>query len=363
LLVAWLLLAALAPAAVAQQTEGVPPNETGGKLIVGLFEVPPFTVKDGQGNWDGIAVRLWTYVADDLDLDYELREMSPADLLEGLETTRLTAVVTAVATAESERLIEFSHPYYSSGLGIAVPAPDDTPNWLVVLGTLVSWDFLKIVIGLVILLTVAAIFMWFFERRANAEQFNQHPAKGVGDGMWWAAVTMTTVGYGDKAPRSRAGRVVAVIWMFTSVVLITVFTAQVTSTLTVSGLTGRVRGAADLPHVRVGALQQSPAQNQLLISLGVVAVGYGSYDAGLDALANGEIDAFVAGEPILRYEVNAAYQGRIRVLGSAFLRQDYAIGLPLDSPLRKRINESLLHYILSDEWQNVLREFLSEQAQ
>ena len=28
----------------------------------------------------------------------------------------------------------------------------------------------------------------------------------VADGLWWSAVTMTTVGYGDKVPRSRIGK-------------------------------------------------------------------------------------------------------------------------------------------------------------
>ena len=79
----------------------------------------------------GIAVRLWRHVAGDLGLQYELREMSIPDLMAAIEEGKLTAVVTAVVTAEWERLMDFSHPYYSTGLGIAVPeasaAPDGSP--------------------------------------------------------------------------------------------------------------------------------------------------------------------------------------------------------------------------------------------
>ena len=107
-------------------------------------------MKDGNGNWDGIAVRLWRHVTGDLGLQYELREMSIPDLVAAIEEGKLTAVVTAVVTAEWERLMDFSHPYYSTGFGIAVPEASFAPDWFAVIGNLVSWSFPKI-IGLLVL--------------------------------------------------------------------------------------------------------------------------------------------------------------------------------------------------------------------
>jgi ABC-type amino acid transport substrate-binding protein len=241
--------------------------------IVGIVQAPPFAMKDGNGNWDGIAVRLWRHVAGDLGLQYELREMSIPDLVAAIEEGKLTAAVTAAVTAEWERLMDFSHPYYSTGFGIAVPEAFAAPDWLAVTGNLVSWSFLKIIGLLVLVLMIAGSLVWMFERRANPEQFSDRPLKGIADGLWWAAVTMTSVGYGDKAPQTQLGRMLAGIWMFAAVVLISFFTAHITSTLTVTGLTGRVRGPADLPHVRVGTLQDSAAQSQLRAALGIAAGG------------------------------------------------------------------------------------------
>ena len=54
--------------------------------------------------------------------------------------------------------------------------------------------------------------------------------RSLGDGIWWALTTMTTVGYGDNTPEDFIGRLVAAAVMLTSIGLITVITAIITST-------------------------------------------------------------------------------------------------------------------------------------
>ena len=52
----------------------------------------------------------------------------------------------------------------------------------------------------------------------------------VGSGLWWAAQTVTTVGYGDTVPTSLTGRLVAVFVMLFGIGFLTVITASITST-------------------------------------------------------------------------------------------------------------------------------------
>jgi voltage-gated potassium channel Kch len=52
----------------------------------------------------------------------------------------------------------------------------------------------------------------------------------IGTGLWWAAQTVTTVGYGDNVPTSVAGRLIAVLVMFIGIGFLTVVTAAITST-------------------------------------------------------------------------------------------------------------------------------------
>jgi voltage-gated potassium channel len=50
-----------------------------------------------------------------------------------------------------------------------------------------------------------------------------------GDAIWWAVVTVTTIGYGDKVPMTGAGKWVATVLMFTGIGLVGVLTATVAS--------------------------------------------------------------------------------------------------------------------------------------
>lgn len=53
----------------------------------------------------------------------------------------------------------------------------------------------------------------------------------LGQGMWWAAQTVTTVGYGDVVPEATLGRVVAVYVMLTGIAFLTLATAAISARL------------------------------------------------------------------------------------------------------------------------------------
>ncbi len=59
-------------------------------------------------------------------------------------------------------------------------------------------------------------------------EFGVNPnVDSFGDSLWWAAVTVATVGYGDIFPITTAGRLVAVLLMVTGIGALGVFTAEI----------------------------------------------------------------------------------------------------------------------------------------
>ena len=52
---------------------------------------------------------------------------------------------------------------------------------------------------------------------------------GFGDGIWWAIVTATTVGYGDISPSTLWGRIIAVMLMLVGIGLVSTLAASITS--------------------------------------------------------------------------------------------------------------------------------------
>ena len=53
----------------------------------------------------------------------------------------------------------------------------------------------------------------------------------MGDALWWAVVTITTVGYGDLTPASTGGRIAAGLLMFIGIGVVGVVTGLVASVM------------------------------------------------------------------------------------------------------------------------------------
>lgn len=327
-------------------------------LQVGVITASPLFMKAADGRWEGFSVELWQAVAQYLNVAFEFREFSSLEnLLGALEKQEIDVFPSLPVGERFESTMDFSQSYLKSGLSIAVPAEDSEYRWLRVFEGIFSKHILKAIGLLVLLSMVAGIFVWLFERRKNDEMFGGGTAGGIGHGIWWAIVTMTTVGYGDKAPKTAGGRIVALIWMLFSIIFIASFTANITTSLTITELRGKVHGLDDLYTAKVGSVSQSEGFD-FLTKQGIAVIPFEGIQDGLAAVASRKIDAFVLNEQVLKYQTKKEFPGRVQVLPGIYDEYFVSIALPQNSSLRKPINTALLKLMKTKNWTEMRNRYI-----
>jgi ABC-type amino acid transport substrate-binding protein len=327
------------------------------KLVVGTVAAPPLYMKTADGRWEGFGIEVWGTVAEQMGVLFEIREFGSLGLLvDAIKNGDIDVIPSLPVEARYEAFMDFAQSYLKSGLAIAVPVAGAGGRWGSVIASLFSKDILQAVGLLVLMSLTAGMVVWGFERRCNREMFGGGAGKGIGQGLWWSMTTMTTVGYGDKAPKTIGGRITAAIWMLSSIVFISSFTANITTSLTVGELRGKVRGFHDLFNARVGSIPESEAMI-FLASRGMAAKPFKTIPEGLQAVADKKIDAFVLNEVILKYYVKKEFPGRVRVIPGIFDEYFVGIGLQAGSPLRKPISQALLELMKTEKWTELLNRY------
>jgi ABC-type amino acid transport substrate-binding protein len=355
----WLMRHCLILSWIVPATLALSPDAQSQDFRVGLKEAPPFTYRNEQGKWEGISIHLWEKIAKDLNLAFHYEEDALPALFDKLKNKELDIVIGAITvTPEREKFVDYTHSIYSSGLGIA-SASKKKPILTSIVEGLFSYKFLKSVLLLMFILFLAGAFLWLFERKRNPDQFGGSPAQGLGNGLWWSAVTMTTVGYGDKSPTTLGGRIVAIVWMFSSIMIISGFTATIAASLTVRNLVPGIQNFGDLPGRTIGTVKTS-SSDVFLKNEGFRKIRYYTdIPSALNDLKSQEVDAVVYDAPILKHYVKTIPEySEYSIVEDNSARQQYAFALPEDSDQLESINRKLLETIFDSTWASAVEKYI-----
>ncbi|MDY0190738.1 MAG: transporter substrate-binding domain-containing protein [Desulfuromonas sp.] len=93
-------------------------------LTVGIdTNLQPFSYKNSSGEYVGFDIDIWQAIAHKLGLAYEFRPMEFDKILPALQNGTLGAAIAAITiNAQREQIVDFSYPYFDSGLSIMVTA-------------------------------------------------------------------------------------------------------------------------------------------------------------------------------------------------------------------------------------------------
>jgi polar amino acid transport system substrate-binding protein len=348
-----MIIATLTAAAMAQN----PPSE----LRVVTRVLPPVVV-DQNGTLTGFSIDLWNKIAEHLQLKVRY-EVAPdvRALLDEVRDGKADVGVAAISiTSAREAAYDFSHPILNAGLQIMVRGKGqetDSNPLMDLLGLLFSKTILLWLGIALILILLPAHIVWLLERRhPNGILPTDKYFPGIFHAMYWAAGTLAT--QAEQMPRQWLARILAVLWMFTGVVFVAFYTAQLTATLTVQQIQGTINGPDDLQGKKVATTRGSTAAAHLrdlraqVLEVSVIEDAY-------QALLNKEADAVVFDAPILLYYAANEGKGRVHMVGLPFRKEDYGIVFQAGNPLRKQVNNSLLAMREDGSYQQIYDKWFS----
>src|SRR5262245_23015448 len=344
---ALMLLPLSSPPAQTKKQDQTPKQEQVQKqeLRVVTRVLPPLVVEQPGGALSGFSIELWNKIGEKLQpkTSYQTAPDARA-LLADVRAGKADVGVAAISiTSAREAEFDFSQPILNAGLQIMTRGrgqdADSNPLWDL-LGLLFSPTILVWLGIALLLILIPAHIVWYLERQQKdgiIPTDKYYP--GIFYAMYWAAATLAT--QAEQAPRHWLARVVTVLWMFTGVVFVAFYTAQLAATLTVQQIQGGINGPDDLPGKKVASTRGSTAAaalRELRADVHEVARIVGAYKA----LNDKQVDAVVFDSPVLLFYAAKEGKGRVQMVGAPFRKEDYGIVFPRNAPLRKQVNVALL---------------------
>jgi polar amino acid transport system substrate-binding protein len=246
-------------------------------------------------------------------------------------------------TAQREGVIDFSQPFYKSGLQVLVAGGGGSfaDNVLPMLMNLFNLELIGMFLLLLGTMVLISYLVWLYEHKVNEDQWPADKRKGLWESFWWTVSTLLVGGADNKGPVGVGGRIVAIVWMLLSIVLVSLLTASFTTTLTINTLKGDINGPDDLPGRKVSTVKGSTAE-AWLNAKGAKVVAETTAAEAIAVLRKGDVQAVVFDAPVLQYEAAKSEDEKLQMVGSLFEEQNYAFALQQDSALLEKLNQGLL---------------------
>jgi len=310
---------------------------------IGVKEAKPFSYKE-NGQWKGISINLIRLLSEDMGFRYKFVEDKTVDQLIGDTENHATdfSIAAVSTTAAREKVVDFSHPYFSTSMGILSYGK---PPWY----ETVWWIAKRLLITLVIFI-VGLYIVGALADKIDGDENIRNPHEGA----WWALVTFTTTGYGDYVPKTGKGKIFASIWMVASLILLSTFTGYLASAMTIKQMSTAPITLGNLYSSSVVTVKGTTSQ-RLLDNLGIKYHSVQTADEAVDLVMKRRVRAFAYDSALLQYYANT--NGNLSMVTVDANNENYAIVFPQGSQLTEQFNVGILRVMTSPKWKDVRHEY------
>ncbi|NEN91172.1 MAG: transporter substrate-binding domain-containing protein [Okeania sp. SIO3H1] len=329
------------------------------KLRVGVAGSPPFVIKDRDVQ--GISIDIWQELASLEGLEYQLiPQDSVKDSVDSMTRGELDVVIGPISiTSDRLEKVAFTQPYFLANIGLLISG--ERPKLWSRLQPFFGLAFMSSVGLLVVLLFTVGNLLWLAERRRNTEQFPKDYWNGIGNGMWFALVTLTTVGYGDRAPITKTGRIIAGVWMMITMVTVSSLTAGIATSLTLSlsdQTALQFTAPEDITNSRIAVVRGSTGEKW--------AQRYGARISqtrtlveAIDLVKLNEVDGVVFDAPALKYYLHTNPNENLKLSPVTFASESYGFMIFPDSSFLEDFNIRILEMRESGKIREIESQWLS----
>jgi ABC-type amino acid transport substrate-binding protein len=337
------------------------PFASAAPLRVAMAGAPPFimTAKDGQPA--GFSVELWQSIAAANGWSTaEIRRFATMDeALAAVSRGECDVLVGNVSiTSEREKIVEFSQPYYRSGLQIMVS--EQRGHIARFFERLFVPEHMKVLGGVLLGVLIATIVVAAFERRHNPD-FPKTRGAGFAEAFYYV-MGLVTGKSSYKGFSGVLGRLVLVGWMLASLFVVAYVNGVLISSMTADLVLGRIHGPGDLRNHLIGLVggSQSEAYAQ---ADNLDYVAYPDLDTAVAMLVRGRVACLIGDAPVLEYYDFTHPRIPIHEEGPIFQPVNYGFAMPQNSPLQEAINVELLHLIEAKYFDTLGAKYFGESYQ
>ncbi|HEX7367737.1 MAG TPA: transporter substrate-binding domain-containing protein [Pelobium sp.] len=333
------------------------------EINVGLAGGAPFVLVEKGKKTGGIAVEIWEDIASKNKWKYKYTQFqSVSDAITALDNHQIDVVVGPLSiTADRVSHIRFSQPYYQSSLGLASRV--DKPTLWDRVRPFFSFKLLIAVLVFLFILSLVGTLLWLAERKESPDQFPSQPASGIANGMWLAIVTMSTTGYGDKAPITLWGRIIAGAWMVISIIFATSMVAGIASTLTLSGFGDDTINTIEQLEGRAATTISGSPTEEFLQEHNIKETAAATLNEAFQKLKNKEVDAVVYDRPQLLYFLKNNKDSKLFVSKAEYYKQGYGFAFPMDTKISHAVNITLLELAEDEKIDKIIKHWLGDTNQ